>query len=97
MPPENSSWSNFDFDENPTAFEGLAPIHYHELTEQKHPSGATSLAHGTSAAGARAFTTQLIAFYFRAPVRIDGEELNQLRGRREGILLTNWVYFGDEV
>lgn len=68
MPPD--SWSNFDFDEDPTDFEGLSPLPYGQDGSKygQHPSGATSLAHGTSAAGARAFTTQLITFYFRAPV-----------------------------
>ncbi|KAF8439155.1 mitochondrial carrier domain-containing protein [Terfezia claveryi] len=67
MPPD--SWTNFDFDEDPTDFEGLSPVPYGEKAEHQHPSRAASLAHGTSAAGARAFTTQLIAFYFRAPVK----------------------------
>ena len=66
MPPD--SWTNFDFDEDPTDFEGLSPLPYGEKTGHQNPSRAASLAHGTSAAGARAFTTQLIAFYFRAPV-----------------------------
>ncbi|KAF8426603.1 mitochondrial carrier domain-containing protein [Tirmania nivea] len=67
MPPD--TWTNFDFDEDPTDFEGLSPLPHGEKAGHQHLSGAASLAHGTSAAGARAFTTQLVAFYFRAPVK----------------------------
>lgn len=58
---------NFDFDEDPTDFEGVStPPHDRQMGQSSR--GASSLAYGTSAAGVRAFTTQLIAFYFRAPV-----------------------------
>lgn len=65
------SSENFDFDEDPTDFEGVSPPPHARQTGQSS-KGASSLAYGTSAAGVRAFTTQLIAFYFRAPVWISG-------------------------
>ena len=61
-----------DFGEDPTDFEGVSsPPRI--ASDDENPgvkAAGTRIIHGTSAAGARAVSTQLIAFYFRAPVWI---------------------------
>ncbi|KAF8468339.1 mitochondrial carrier domain-containing protein [Kalaharituber pfeilii] len=63
--------SSESFEEDPTDFEGFSqPSLLLSGTEQQVvKSPGNNLVHGTSAAGARAICTQLIAFYFRAPVK----------------------------
>ena len=53
--------------DDPTDIEGVLPVQItpEPLQRESHSNAAT----GASAAGARAFTAQAVAFYFRAPVK----------------------------
>ncbi|EXJ93665.1 hypothetical protein A1O1_02057 [Capronia coronata CBS 617.96] len=55
-------------DDDPTEFEGILPV----IPDDSPPvfkDSRSNAATGASAAGVRAFTAQVVAFYFRAPVK----------------------------
>ncbi|KAI9788772.1 MAG: hypothetical protein M1816_006553 [Peltula sp. TS41687] len=59
-------------DEDPTDFEGVVPIPLPAADDhdtRKTTSSATNAATGASAAGMRAISVRLVAFYFRAPAK----------------------------
>lgn len=56
-------------DDDPTDFEGIFPTVEDSENELSRRRPKTNAATGASAAGVRALSTQLVAFYFRAPVK----------------------------
>lgn len=56
-------------DDDPTDFEGIFPTLPDSESELSRRKPKANAATGASAAGVRALSTQVVAFYFRAPVK----------------------------
>lgn len=56
-------------DDDSTDFEGILPSLQASDNELARRQPKTNAATGASAAGVRALSTQVVAFYFRAPVK----------------------------
>lgn len=55
--------------DDPTNFEGSYSTHHSDVESSNRKNPKSNAATGASAAGVRALSAQLVAFYFRAPAK----------------------------